>query len=40
VIVGPEAVNYGLINDIGGLSQALAKLQELIKKSKQQNDKK
>jgi ATP-dependent protease ClpP protease subunit len=40
VIVGPEAVNYGLINDIGGLSQALAKLQELIKKLKQQNDKK
>lgn len=40
VIVGPEAVSYGLINEIGGLNQALTKLQELIKISKQQNEKK
>lgn len=35
VLVGPEAVKYGLINEIGGLKQALSKLQELIKEAKQ-----
>jgi ATP-dependent protease ClpP protease subunit len=36
VIIGPEAVKYGLIKEIGGLHQSLAKLQELIKKSKEE----
>jgi ATP-dependent protease ClpP protease subunit len=35
VLVGPEAVKYGIINEIGGLSDALAKLQSLIKQSKE-----
>lgn len=34
VIVGPEAVKYGLIKEIGGLHQSISKLQELIKLSK------
>jgi ATP-dependent protease ClpP protease subunit len=39
VIVGPEAVKYGLINEIGGLHQSISKLQELIKLSKRESDK-
>jgi ATP-dependent protease ClpP protease subunit len=35
VLVGPEAVKYGLMNEIGGLSDALTKLQSLIKEAKQ-----
>lgn len=35
VLVGAEAVKYGLINDVGGLNQALSKLQSLIKETKQ-----
>ena len=31
VLFGEEAVQYGIINEVGGLSQALAKLYELIK---------
>lgn len=34
VLVGAEAVKYGLIREIGGLSQALAKLQSLIAQTK------
>ncbi|HQO43666.1 MAG TPA: translocation-enhancing protein TepA, partial [Bacillota bacterium] len=34
VLVGAEAVKYGLIKEIGGLHQALAKLQNLIAASK------
>jgi ATP-dependent protease ClpP protease subunit len=30
IVVGEDAVRYGLIDEIGGLSQAVAKLQELI----------
>ncbi len=37
VLVGAEAVKNGLINEIGGLHDALAKLQSLIKASKQQS---
>ncbi|HYE83918.1 MAG TPA: ATP-dependent Clp protease proteolytic subunit [Clostridia bacterium] len=36
VLVGPEAVKFGLINEIGGLHQALTKLQDLIKEAKQE----
>lgn len=32
VIVGSEAVGYGLINEIGGLKEAMVKLRELIRK--------
>lgn len=35
-VIGTEAVKYGLINEVGGLAQASAKLQELIKAHKQQ----
>lgn len=35
VLVGREAVEYGLINEIGGLSDALAKLRRLIKEQKE-----
>ena len=34
-VAGKDAVRYGLINEIGGLSQAQNKLQELIKANKQ-----
>jgi len=39
VIIGPEAVNYGLIKEIGGLHQSIAKLKELINLSKQEPEK-
>ncbi|AMV10509.1 MULTISPECIES: ClpP family protease [Geobacillus] len=29
-VVGPDAVRYGLIDEVGGVSQAMAKLRELI----------
>jgi len=34
-VVGKDAVHYGLINEIGGLSQAQNKLNELIKANKE-----
>jgi ATP-dependent protease ClpP protease subunit len=37
ILIGPEAVKYGLINEIGGLQQALNKLRELIDESKSDN---
>lgn len=36
-VVGSDAVKYGLINEVGGLGQALKKLKELIE---QQNGEK
>lgn len=33
-VVGKDAVKYGLINDVGGVGQALKKLNELIEQSK------
>lgn len=30
VVVGPDAVKYGLIDEVGGLAQAVAKLHQLI----------
>lgn len=39
VIIGAEAVKYGLIKEIGGLHQSISKLQELIKISKQETEK-
>lgn len=35
-VIGTEAVKYGLINEVGGLAQASAKLQELIRRQKEQ----
>jgi len=35
VLVGAEAVKYGLIKDVGGLHHAITKLQSLIKNAKQ-----
>ncbi|MDF2928148.1 MAG: ClpP/TepA, partial [Anaerospora sp.] len=34
-VVGKDAVHYGLINEIGGVSNALFKLQQLIKAQKE-----
>lgn len=33
-VVGPDAVRYGLIDEVGGVSQAMAKLRELIEMKK------
>lgn len=33
-VVGPEAVEYGMINEVGGIGQAIAKLNELIEKNR------
>ncbi|MFB3164032.1 ClpP family protease [Neobacillus sp. 179-J 1A1 HS] len=33
-VVGPDAVEYGLIDEVGGLGQAMRKLNELIDQSK------
>lgn len=38
VLVGAEAVKYGLIKEVGGLNHALTKLQSLIKTAKQGNE--
>jgi len=35
VLVGAEAVNYGLIKNVGGLHASITKLQELIKNKKE-----
>ncbi len=35
-VVGTDAVKYGLIDEVGGLSQAMRKLREFIDHSKQQ----
>ncbi|NLW22337.1 MAG: Clp protease [Tissierellia bacterium] len=34
ILIGKEAVDYGLIDDVGGFSQALKKLKELIDRKK------
>lgn len=39
IIVGHEAVEYGLINEIGGLSHAMSKLRELIAQDKENENK-
>ena len=36
VVVGPKAVEYGLIDSIGSIGEALAKLEELIAERKGQ----
>ena len=36
VVVGPKAVEYGLIDGIGSIGEALAKLEELIAERKGQ----
>ncbi|MDK2823082.1 MAG: hypothetical protein PWP71_1000 [Clostridia bacterium] len=36
VVVGKDAVKYGLINEVGGMSQALQKLKQLIEEKKSQ----
>lgn len=33
-VVGPDAVKYGMIDDVGGIGQAIKKLNELIEESK------
>ncbi len=39
VIIGSEAVDYGLINEIGGLKDAMDKLRDLIEKYKAEGNK-
>lgn len=39
VLIGKEAVDVGLINEVGGLKEALSKLKELIKKYENNQDK-
>ena len=34
ILIGKEAVDYGLIDEVGGFSEALAKLYELIREKK------
>lgn len=34
-VVGTKAVEYGLMDEVGGIAQAMRKLEELIKKSKE-----
>ncbi len=33
-VVGPDAVTYGMIDEVGGIGQAISKLNELIEKNK------
>lgn len=35
ILIGTEAVEHGLINEVGGFSQALAKLDEMIKEAEE-----
>jgi ATP-dependent protease ClpP protease subunit len=37
-VIGPDAVEYGLIDEVGGLGQAMKKLNELIDQSKVTNE--
>ena len=37
VLIGKEAVDCGLIDEVGGLKQALAKLKELISEDEENN---
>lgn len=39
ILVGQEAVDYGLINEVGGLKEAMGKLKELIDKEKAETNK-
>ena len=39
VLIGKEAVECGLIDEVGGLKEALAKLRELIKEDKNEGNK-
>lgn len=38
VLIGKEAVDYGLIDEVGGLKEALKKLKELIKESDEEKN--
>ncbi|MBR1567870.1 MAG: ATP-dependent Clp protease proteolytic subunit, partial [Lachnospiraceae bacterium] len=38
MLVGEEAVREGLINEVGGIREAVAKLHEMIDQKKQQSD--
>ena len=37
-VIGEDAVRTGLINEVGGIGSAIAKLNELIKAGKEQED--
>lgn len=38
VLIGKEVVDYGLIDEVGGLKEALKKLRELIKESEEEKN--
>lgn len=37
-VVGPDAVKYGMIDEVGGIGQAIKKLNELIEEKKKNNE--
>ncbi|RBN38442.1 translocation-enhancing protein TepA, partial [Priestia megaterium] len=37
-VVGGDAVSYGLINEVGGVAQAIKKLNELIEQGRQNEE--
>ena len=37
-VIGEQAVEYGLIDEVGGVAQAMKKLNELIEASKEQKE--
>lgn len=37
ILIGKQAVDYGLIDSVGGVKDAINKLEEMIKESKEQN---
>ncbi|MFD2116770.1 ClpP family protease [Paenibacillus yanchengensis] len=39
-VIGSDAVKHGLINEVGGLSQAISKLRQLIEQNKPQTEQK
>ncbi|MFS8629933.1 MAG: ATP-dependent Clp protease proteolytic subunit, partial [Bacillales bacterium] len=37
-VIGPEAVKYGLMDEVGGIGEAIKKLNELIELKKKENE--
>jgi ATP-dependent protease ClpP protease subunit len=38
ILIGKQAVDHGLIDEVGGIKEALAKLDQLIKNNKENTD--
>ena len=39
ILVGEEAVNAGIIDEVGGIDRAIGKLRELIRRNRKKDDK-